>query len=556
MASRALILDDCVETAGSPDQSWPGDLWRDRLATLAAGLDERYVRGGALLGQAVETIRDLIDGLDASTGALDREAASAAITQLHAAAMRIADLPAMLRARDGSLAEIAGGVGRLEAHMLDLQRQLQMLAIYGMNIKIAGAAGDFRIFVDDMADRLQTGTGEIAAFIRDLGAIRHSVVPVRKAYAEVLSTQGRHADDAHDRIRQCADRLGAYLDSSASAATQLGELAGAVAHEVNAVLSAIQIADSTRQRIEHVVTAIDRAEAAGMAGDACAALFAALIDGAARDHAETGRMLTTSLAQLASAGDDLAQLTARSTGGDGGTTTMRDLESGIGSIAAMTARLDETVLHANSMFASIADAADHLTTRLDAIDQIVRDVKEIAINTRLLCLRQGQTGIAVAVIAIEVATQAARLKETAAAVGEEIAGLNRLNAGLRDDVGNGGDDLGAMLDTARTVMDCACRDSDAALTRGADQARALMTKLDQASAALDDESRLTEVMAPAAKAFARDPGPLDMARLGSILGEIRALYTMAAERNVHDALFGTGATEAPAAVEQDEDGLF
>ena len=38
---------------------------------------------------------------------------------------------------------------------------------------------------------------------------------------------------------------------------------------------------------------------------------------------------------------------------------------------------------------TFADATDDLVERLDSIDQIVRDVNAIAINTRLLCLRQG-----------------------------------------------------------------------------------------------------------------------------------------------------------------------
>jgi methyl-accepting chemotaxis protein len=578
MASLPLPL----EPYAAPDD-WPAAQLRPQLAELAEGLDDRFVRAGARLAEVIDTIGALQGGLDTMNRALDDTTAATAVAQLRAAARRIEQLPAMLCQRDADLVEVGRLIRRLDGHIADILRQLQMLGIYGMNIKIAGAGGDFRIFVDDMAGRLKTGEAEIASFARRLTSVMQSVVPVRNAYAQVLSAQTGVSHDVHERIAQCGARLETHLAGSGAMAGELAALAGQVQHSVGGVLGAIQVADSTRQRIEHVVSAIDIAARAMRdrhtppgAADHVARLIAALIDATGQDHASQGRALTDSLDRLTAAGDDLARL-LDSQVARAGTSSLDDLESGIGTIAQMTTQLTETTVRADAMVSSIADAADELTHRLESIDQIVRDVKEIAINTRLLCLRQGQTGVAVAVIAVEVAQQAARLKQTAADIAGEIDQLDTLNQGLRgtdpqgvcDDSIDG--DLGATLEMARAAIAEACRHSDDALGQGEVAARRLMAQLDAVAAVVGDEDRLVQALArisrPAASALSSPASMLDAAAqewLRDVLPRIGALYTMAEERTIHAGFAVPGMAVEPLqtdtplveAVEQDEDGFF
>jgi hypothetical protein len=571
MATRAIPIDHYARFA--PPEEWPGYRLRPQLAELAAGLDERFVRGGSLLADAIGTIRTLLDGLGGMNRALDADAAAQAVAQLRSAATRIAHMPEIMRLRDADLTDVAAVVRQVEGHVADIRRQLQIIGIYGMNIKIAGASGDFRIFVDDMAGRLSAGEAEIEVFAKRLQGVLQSVAPVRKAYAEVLSAQSGMSSEVHEQINACGVRLESHLAGGAALAGQLQTLGGRVQESVGGVLAAIQVADSTRQRIEHVVETFDIIADAARgnamppgARDHLARLIGSLIDGANRDHARQSHELTQSMARLAAASGDLASLIDRRTAGDGARSLL-DLETGIAAIAQMTARLGETATRAEAMEGCIADAADDLTQRLDSIDQIVRDVKAIAINTRLLCLRQGQTGVAVAVIAVEVAAQATQLKDTAGQVAAAIDRLSGLNQGLRGGAEHG--DLGAMLDQAQAVIAQACRHSDAVLADGETSVRQLMAQLDDAVAVVGDEDHLTRTLQPAIAALSR-PVPLlddaDESWLQHVLPRIGKLYTMAAEREVHagfalhdaygDAHGDAVEPEPVAAVEQDEDGLF
>lgn len=549
---------------------WVGPAERGALASLAAGLDRRFVRGGVFLGKAIAAITTLLADLDAANHALDVDAAAGALAHLHHAADRIAALPQTLRAGDAALQDLAALVRRVDSQVADIHRQLHTFGIYGMNIKIAGAGGDFRIFVDDMAARLRTGGEEVEQFSALLRSVAQAIVPVRRANEAVMAALAGLSGDIDARIRACGSLIEAHLGEVAATGQKLGLLVADTRTAAGNVLSAIQVADSTRQRIEHIVAAIDIAGNGDMVPPGAlahvAALVRALIDRACCDHAAQARSLASALATLTASGNDLTRLIGlHGSGKEGHGHGLRQLEDGIAAVGQMTARLSDTARRAAVMAECIADSIAGLEARLESVEQIVRDVKEIAINTRLLCLRQGQVGAAVAVIAVEVAAQAARLKETAEQIAVAIAELHARNRALPFVGDADGHDLGALLVEARTAIARACSSSEAVLGDSEAAARELMALIGQAIVTLSDEDPVVAQLRATAQALPCDRPDLDAADerwLREVLPHIAALYTMAAERQVHAAFALPGMDSAVirntpiAAVVQDDDGFF
>jgi hypothetical protein len=568
MANRPALV--AVADCGG----WPAGKLARQLADFAAGLDERFLRGGNHLADAVATMSALLAVLDGMNRALDAQAASRAIAQLHEAASTIEHLPDVLKQRDGDLEHIAEVVRELTAHIDDIGTHLRILDIYGMNIKIAGAGGDFRIFIDDMNGRLETGKAEIAIFAERLLGVLGGLAPVRRAYAKSLKVVSGPSRQAHHQIRGCAERFESHLAQSARRAEELTTLAGRVQVSVSRVLAAIQVADSTRQRIEHVVKAFAIMDEQILAQspppaalDQMALLIGALIDSAREDHDCQTQELHQSLSLLATASTDLALL-AGSGGVGEGLNSLHELESSIAGIGGITGELATAAAHADDMARNIADAADNLVERLESIDLIVRDVKAIAINTRLLCLRQGQTGVAVAVIAVEVAAQAIRLRASAVRVAAAIERLVGLNRTLRTDGGHDKVDIGAVLDTARQVIAQACHASDEIMNKGEAGLHDLKQQLDQAGAVLGDEGHHAEVLRQGATMLNRPTpnlGDHDNDWLRLTMPKLGALYTMASERQIHSTFaprddvatdLDTDAVPVTPVVEQDDDGFF
>jgi hypothetical protein len=104
-------------------------------------------------------------------------------------------------------------------------------------------------------------------------------------------------------IREYSERMEANLARCTITAERLSVLTARVRDAVNGVLCAIQVADSTHQRLSHVIEALNRINARARtipapqtALDQLARLLGAQLLGAARDHMHHAGQLNESLA--------------------------------------------------------------------------------------------------------------------------------------------------------------------------------------------------------------------------------------------------------------------
>lgn len=563
-----------VPTPPAAPAYWPSTDVRHGLAQLAAGLDARFLRCGELLGGAIAILQGMLGGLDGLATTLGKDKAGHAVAGLRNVARLIEEMPLAMQRRDDELEQVAKLVTALRGQAGEIERALLVLGIYGMNIKIAGVVGDFRIFVDEMDQRLSAGKTEIDTLSQMLGMIGEGVQQIRRADAGLIAMQRRTGPAAARRIEDCAERLSAHLDAVAVMARDMSRIGHIVEQSVGAVLAAIQVADCARQRIEHIVAALDMIESertsqSGAVPPAALGHVARLIAAqvAAADRALSGEIghLEEALGQLAATGSELARL------GDGviardGEASLRDLDASVVASRDMATQLCDATARSAAMAGSISDTVDFLTQGLDAIEQIVLDVRLIAVNTRLLCARHGEAGNAVAVIAVEVAAQAKVMQTSAQQVVGTIADLGVLNRTLHDEaLAVMEEDPVMILDEAEAAIAAACRQSDEAIREGNANARTVRDRLDAATVAAQGEDT-GHALGQAAEALARVPDfPLDEPAsewLRAMLPRIAALYTMAAEREVHGAFVIPGMAEParPVVVEQesstDDDGFF
>ena len=232
------------------------DLKRN-LAMVAAGMDARFVRAGSTLSTAIETIDRIIHSIDGVTGALDESVAGIAVSSLKSVAGQLDALPVVQAGREADMARIGAASRVLRDHVMDMRQALRVLHIYGMNIKIA-ASGEaaFVGFVNDMGQRLATGEEHLEGFLAKLKELSGSVGSVQQA-GRLLAAEARKILPAvPQRLTRDADALNGHLGDVASMARQVAEIARTVQGRVATMLGALQVGDSTRQRLEHVVSGL------------------------------------------------------------------------------------------------------------------------------------------------------------------------------------------------------------------------------------------------------------------------------------------------------------
>lgn len=545
---------------------------RKDLALLAAGLDTRFLRAGTTLARAIEMIDRMIAGLDSIAGALDADVAGAAVADLLAMAGRLTALPAVQADRAQRMETVAHIAKMLRDNVMELHQSLRILNIYGMNIKIA-ASGEpqFVAFVDGIADRLGTGEALLAGFMTRIKDLTAGVAGVQQSGRLLVTECSRVIPAAPRKLIADAEALETHLAATAKLARKVAEIARSVQGKVAVVLGALQVGDSTRQRLEHAASTLQLLQASAVDGavdPGVAAhverLVAAQLDAIMQDFSREAGALVRSMAELGHDSAQLADLIAEQADGND-RAFLNELDQGISNVERLTVQLRAAEARSGDMAAMIVDTVTDLSTRLDGVKRVAIDVQDISTNTRLLCRRHGTAGKAVAVIAREVDAHALTLTAVTADVARATDRLRDIDPRMRQIAPNGAErDMGETLAEALLVIRRACDRTEEVTAQGADDARQLVTLIFETSDDLRRELAVTEILASAmATLSTRNPtvAPTAVAEqtLRDLLQAIGNLYTMAPEREVHARFLLPGMDAIPAAApvaEDDDDGLF
>ena len=550
-----------IEAATVSDPAGPPPL-QQTLALLAAGLHTRFVTAGSTLATGIEAIDRVIAALDSITTALDAGQAAAAVASLETTARQLTSLPDGQGARAARMTTVAQAARAANAHVTDMHEVLRVLRIYGTNIKIAAAGeSDFVGFVDGMAERLGLGEQHLDAFLAKLKELATAVGGVQQAERLLAAECGRVVPAVPLRLVADAAALRAHGARQADMARRVADIARDMQQRIGVVLGALQIGDITRQRLEHIVAALEILAARDRAAGADPAVEAIVRDHvhrllAAQLHACAGdfdREAALLLRALMAMGPDTARLLAiieAENDGDGRTFLQR-LEQGIAEVDSVTAQLHDAGERSQSMAATIVETVEDLTQRLGKLRRMRLDVQHMATNTRLLGRRFGTLGKAVSVIAVEIDVYAGRLGQAMDGLATPVATLSdasRAILGARDD---GDHHVGRSLATALATIRLGCHRSEQGVSKSADDARQFVDALHIACDDLSREMAVAIVMGDAAQALSPDPEPVAVAdaAIGAVRDadpDRRALYhgqRARGPRRLPDAGHGPGARD-------------
>ena len=561
------------------------------LAALAAGMDVRFVDAGKTLMMSIETIDRLIAILKEISGALDGDAVDDAVATLTGMAERLGSLPDTLVMREADLSAARANSAMLDGRVEEVNRFFDVLQIYGMNTKIAaGGEDEFVRFVTDIDGRVDDGRTdirEIADMLKDLAPslsqAAQTVEPLRSECARIVPA-------VPERLAENALVLRGHMNAMGALAGDVLTIAREIQGEVALVLGALQEGDSTRQRIEHVVDALAILEAhrvriAAETGIETVKAVEAHVFGLLTDHLEAAAGdfvggTTTLLGSLNGIGPHAARLLSliegqAATGPEstGQSSILQNVEQNIVEMEELTNRLHHTDLQSNQLVEKVAQTLIQLSEKLKVFADLRIDVRNIAMNTLVLCRRMGDTGRAVLVIAKEIDRICSDLGTVLDGMIElvEKLSVNSVSIQATTDKGTRPD-----LADALAIVRQGCDSNDNGIEQGRNEAKALIELLERTGSELSEELALERQMlaasetlaalSPTGQAGEADLSPQATEAIAAILAEIAKLYSMAQEREVHqrhvlpgmaDDLAATNPTD-PFALDDDEDddGLF
>lgn len=544
------------------------------LAKPRQEIEEAFVSVGSRLAEGAAMLNRLTRQFEALPAALQGEEVSEASSQLRAVARTALQLTEDFAKEKADLTRLVEVVSAANSPISVLRRTVKMIGIVSINARvtaagIVGDSDDFEVFTTDIAtlsDSARTTIHEFSMVYRQL------VTEVDQAAGQRDRFDAAHAHTltelAHN-LDETLEALDRQRHSAVESSAETGRVSRQIVGRIGSAVMALQVGDSTRQRLEHVE-----------AGLACLAdiLSGKPVDGVSFDDALSAEALTAlsllEQEQLRSTAADFAREVGeaeealQALASDAGTIMARsrnlygdgDNEASALTVLSAQLRVATEILRdcemerskLEAVAAAVQQTVSILLGHVAAVQDIESNMRLVSLNAAVRCAQLGPRGASLTVIASqlrELTTETVVAAEAAMAQLDEasaLAGAFGAAAG-----GDNAGQIGRLEQQANHAMTLLLG-LDQGLSAAMESLKAdgpkVITQLQAAARAIDGQSRLAESMDDIAlqiAALSSDAMPCPLAaELVPVLERLRKTYTMEAERQIHSRLFG-GAVAAP-----------
>lgn len=568
--------------------------WINRLRAIAENvvppfqpLEGTFLDTGSQLGVLCAAIASLAGGIEAAEGVLSG-------TETRDALERAVDVAARIeatRARpDDQAASSRRMVDDAEAVLKvvdSVRRTMARVKVVAINARVEAShltrtGVDFTVFTRDIARLAVVGETTIADVAREIESLRDGArtaweirrdfqtraLPRLGALAEHLDQSIRSLREARARAERGARGMPDRLRTCGAAVTK--------------IVSALQIFDTTRQRLEHVASALTRtADRLSTPDEASggAATRLPLVNGIAELQATQMRIADESFhAAVGEVTRDMGDIaremsaldaTCRDAFGSAGTDSLSAVEEELLRGVEILGEFNDLREQAQGGIERVTATAKRAEELILGLNRISADMRLMGLNAAIKCGNMGASGQVLNVIAQELQGYAV---ETADSVAVAAEALKRISTAARDRAVAREDerDAPASLKSALETLEAGLRRMEVELSealavvsaKGGEVSSLASGVVDAFARKVDNRSRMAETRR-LLEALARETetgltgAALEEARRGA-LAFLEAQYTMIGERSIHDRVVenGSGGATTEAAEEVDIDGLF
>lgn len=540
-----------------------------KLAIAQARIEQSFLDGGNVLINVMESVSGLTEILDGIVNLLDPHATSQVFAGMKTVVSDLAELPDIADRKQVELAKISGLCNSVHTRVEDMREIIRYLRTIAVTVKITGASiPEFSGFADEIRERIQTVSEEINRFGDQLIAMRNRLSTANASSAGVIKDFASAIPQLVGNMDRSSVALAEQQKRMAASALQLKQITGSIQGKIATVLSALQIGDVTRQRIEHVMSMFDSLdsfkaseEARSIDGEVLAKLDKA-ISGLARAQLEESvdelRQKCASIsATIASFKVDASQVLSLRDDLAGRNRPAEDnilegMRGDLAQAANLSVKVSERTRELDHVVASVGESTQVLISGIATIRKIKLDIFYMALNSNLACTRLGDAGRSVNVASGELRIFADKLEGPAEGIVVQMQEIEAAKDLLTSDNAQKGNGVDEPLEMARFAVDKVADEMSVGLAALSGKGDAVFDCIEKAIRKLDFRSDLGDVLDDCLNIAAdEDAGPAAQVPAGHraidlLSSKIFKTYTMAQERTIHQRFFAVTETAAPA----------
>ena len=541
----------------------PSSPFVQRMESARSRIEERFLEGGAALLSILDVLNKLIGSLDQVTGSFDEGTAKATMAELEQTVARLSGLSVIETGRQARFHEIALAERNLRPQVDDMQETLRYLRTFAVTAKITGAGvEDFSGFAEEILQRIQDGTRQVNEFAQKLQQLGSGLGPIQAKGEKIIQSYEKTVPQIIAGLSGGGDDIGKHRRMLMQRADSVRMIAKGIQGKLASTLSAMQIGDITRQRIEHCQSSLvildqflSSPEAQGLDGlqrenlaQIIGRLVAMQLNQSIDDFDRDTAKIVATVASFRSDLMEIETLRKTMTNGEGGegANAMRHLEDGVGAARNAVREIEAVAREAGDLSRSTSETVGDLVKGIGIIQLVRTDIHYMALNTNLRCSKIGEEGKAINVVTTELRNFAAQLDETADKILLELGGLELAaqKLGLVEEAKDE-QSLDQRLETAMANIRAVGDRMDTEMAALGDQSRTAVSQMDASLARLNFQAELGEVLRACAEDIAIPGHVHEAPGLAQVLAEISTriarLYTMVSERELHARMFGSAA---------------
>ena len=541
------------------------DTIRTILPTIADGttsIEGAFLSAGRGLSQGLSAFRSLTDSLAALGDDIDRGGTAAASHQLDRLSRMLRGVAERLPTDGTLLRDLLDGNRGMRRKFDDLVGDMRMMVVVSRSARLeAVVSEEQRASLEEFSRTIDHQIGDAQRRI-DACVSQHggATTLLERSAREHLAFDDAYRDKLVGlaaEFDQALDAMGRRRDAGLAFTAEAAARARGIAQAAGLALVSLQVGDNTRQRLEHVTFALERADGLDAGGGedgpdaaATADLLCRVAEAQLRDTVDTfdgeaSRILDT-FAMLGREAATLATEGRATYGNDGGGTASFVSEfrarfaAAMGIVAACSANRLAVERATGALRSMLAPLDETLTTLVTTSEDLVI----VAMNVGLKAARLGSDGRGLVTVAGELKRLASQISLDAVALLDAFRGVR----GTSDAFGSrtGEDAAAASLEgEAEAILDAlASADTRIVAVLGTIDriGRDFDATVGDAIGAFEAVAANTGALSDAADSIgsARAPATPDGAALAAaaeaVDGLLLPIYSMARERDVQSAL--------------------
>jgi len=548
---------------------------RDRIESAFVSVGDQLSKCASLLSRITTVFEALPQDLE-SPELLE------ATERLTAVAQRAEEIAQSFSVEQDDLERLVATVNAARQPIADLRKVIQMIGIVAINARVvaAGVVGkleDFDVFTTDIADLSRNATNTIVKF----SEVYHLLsTDVHKAAEQRAKFQATHQDS----LGAVATRLSKNLAEvtrrrvqSAEGSKETSRVSRQISMSVGTTVMAMQVGDSTRQRIEHVeagftlladllkgqppadVTLEDGDDQAvsGLMVQLQGAQLQGIIDEFAHEVAEAEQALGNLAADARSVIATSREIYGHGAEQDNSALSILSADMRQAAIVLQNCEAERQKL--DRVAVAVGATVEQLLGHVEAVQEIEGNMRLVTLNAAVKCAQLGPRGRALDVIAQQLRQLTGDTVTSANAAMTELKQAATLAKTFTDSAtGEAAGMIGRLEQEAMAAIglfetvDGRLRDALGVLESDGNAATRILA---DAVRGFSGHGETTETLADINMQIAgldpeADPEAAGMASerpaIQTIMQLVRKGYTMDSERRIHDAIAGSPADAADA----------